>query len=68
MLMGPNEIILLRAISLLDTEKTIHINTSRLAHIHSVYTYTCILVYILYVAEWRKQRPLKGEIKNAFNT
>lgn len=38
--MGPNEIMLLRAISLLDIEETIQINTRK--HTYSKYTCTCI--------------------------
>lgn len=55
--MGPNEIILLRAISLLHTENTVHINTSGLTHIQ----YNCTL----YISEWGKQ--LKENTQIALN-
>lgn len=43
--MGPNEIILLKAISLLDTEKTIHINTQ--THTHTVGVYIHLYTYCI---------------------
>lgn len=57
--MGPNEIMLLRAIRLLVTEKTIHINTCGLAHIQLVYTNTRVHTVFGWMAKtsdtWREK-------------